>query len=553
MKINKLLVTIFLVGFVLRIWNVSTLPPALNWDEVSHGFNAYSILKTGTDEWGEPYPFIFRAYGDYKLPVYIYTTVLSVASFGLNEFAVRLPSVLAGSFSVIFLYFLVKELTKREDVSLISALLFAAEPWNLFLSRIAVEANLSLFYIISGFYFLIKSLNKKSNNLIIGALLLSLSVWTYNSARIFVPLILFTFAFIYQKLIFKYIVKKRASFVLTLIILAGFLGTMFFQLISTEGTARYENVKLLNQGAINEIISAREQNNLPLQLNKLVNNRYVYFSSKFVSNYFNHFSIDYLFKNGGDNYQFNVPGQGLLFAIDFPFVIIGAIYLLTKYRNKNYVKLIFSWILLAPVASSLVREAPHALRNIVMIPAIFVISAFGLVYSIKIFRHRKSFVKLILIIYILLFARYMNTYTNDYKIKYSSAWQFGNKQIASFIDKNYDKYDKFIITKKYGEPHEFLLFYLKWDPKSFIKDENLVRFYQTNWYWVDKFDKFYFTNEWDIPANQSMDWFLESGEEVDIDGDVVLITSPGKYPENWQVLETIKYLNGEIAYEIVTK
>jgi len=32
----------------------------LNWDEVSHGYNAYSILKTGKDEWGKTFPLIFH-------------------------------------------------------------------------------------------------------------------------------------------------------------------------------------------------------------------------------------------------------------------------------------------------------------------------------------------------------------------------------------------------------------------------------------------------------------------------------------------------------------
>src|SRR5438477_12751586 len=91
---------IVLFAFVLRIVNLANVPSSLNWDEVSHGYNAYSILKTGKDEWGFALPTIFRAYGDYKLPVYIYVTAVSEFFFGLNEIAVRLPSVIAGTLSV---------------------------------------------------------------------------------------------------------------------------------------------------------------------------------------------------------------------------------------------------------------------------------------------------------------------------------------------------------------------------------------------------------------------------------------------------------------------
>ena len=94
MKIKPLLTSsktilgaIIALAFMLRFWGLDHNPPSLNWDEVSHGYNAFSILKTGRDEWGAWFPSIFRAFGDYKLPVYIYLTTLPVAIFGLNAFA----------------------------------------------------------------------------------------------------------------------------------------------------------------------------------------------------------------------------------------------------------------------------------------------------------------------------------------------------------------------------------------------------------------------------------------------------------------------------------
>src|SRR3989344_4858708 len=101
---------ILVIAFFLRIFNVVYDPPSLNWDEVSIGYNAFSVLKTSKDEWGKVFPTIFRAYGDYKLPLYVYLTVPSISLFGLNTFSVRLVSVVAGTISVLFTYLLVKEL-----------------------------------------------------------------------------------------------------------------------------------------------------------------------------------------------------------------------------------------------------------------------------------------------------------------------------------------------------------------------------------------------------------------------------------------------------------
>ena len=152
---NRLFVLIVFVAAGLRLFSLGQMPPSLNWDEISHGYNAYSILRTGKDEWGENFPLIFRAYGDYKLPVYIYLTALSEFFLGITAFAVRLPSALAGVGSVIFSYLLAKELFKKKEVAIITSLLVAIEPWSLFLSRGAFEANLALCLFVAGVYFFI--------------------------------------------------------------------------------------------------------------------------------------------------------------------------------------------------------------------------------------------------------------------------------------------------------------------------------------------------------------------------------------------------------------
>src|SRR3989344_7494950 len=96
MKYTYLLILVFTLAVLLRFVNLSHMPPSLSWDEVSFGYNAWSILKTGKDEYGIPFPFLFRAFDEYKQPGLVYLTVVSEAIFGLNEFAVRFPVALSG-------------------------------------------------------------------------------------------------------------------------------------------------------------------------------------------------------------------------------------------------------------------------------------------------------------------------------------------------------------------------------------------------------------------------------------------------------------------------
>ena len=97
---------IIVLAIVLRLFLLTSVPPSLNWDEVSQGYTAYSILQTGKDEWGEKLPLFFRSYGEWKSAVYIYLLLPFIKVLGLNAFAVRLPSVLAGIISVYLMYLL---------------------------------------------------------------------------------------------------------------------------------------------------------------------------------------------------------------------------------------------------------------------------------------------------------------------------------------------------------------------------------------------------------------------------------------------------------------
>ena len=109
-KFNWILIPVILLAAVLRFYQLGQNPPSLDWDETAHGYNAYSILKTGRDEYGYKFPLYFRSFDDYKPPIYTYLVVPAVAIFGLNDFAVRFPSAFLGVLAVLFTYLMVKEL-----------------------------------------------------------------------------------------------------------------------------------------------------------------------------------------------------------------------------------------------------------------------------------------------------------------------------------------------------------------------------------------------------------------------------------------------------------
>ena len=130
-----ILLLVFSISFLLRFYKLGEIPSGFYQDESAIGYNAYSIIETGKDEHGQPFPLYFKSFGDYKLPVYIYLTALSIQMFGLNEFAVRFPSALFGFLTVIVFYFFVRKLTKNRPLSIISTAFLATSPWHLHYSR----------------------------------------------------------------------------------------------------------------------------------------------------------------------------------------------------------------------------------------------------------------------------------------------------------------------------------------------------------------------------------------------------------------------------------
>src|SRR3990167_393103 len=150
-----------LLGFIivlasfLRFYNLGVNPPSLTWDEVAWGYNAYSLGIDGKDEHGRFLPLNYlESFGDFKPPLYAYLDVIPVKIFGLNEFAVRFPSAILGSLTVLLTYFLTKRIfwqSERKNLyGLTSAFILAISPWHIMLSRAAFEANVATFFIVLG-------------------------------------------------------------------------------------------------------------------------------------------------------------------------------------------------------------------------------------------------------------------------------------------------------------------------------------------------------------------------------------------------------------------
>jgi 4-amino-4-deoxy-L-arabinose transferase-like glycosyltransferase len=541
-----LLLLIVLAAFFLRFNKVTQDPPSLNWDEVSIGYNAYSILKTGKDEWGKFLPVHFKSYGEYKLPAQIYASIPAIAIFGLNEFGVRITPVVYGALTVLMLYFLAKEISGNKWVGLTSALLLAVSPWHIQLTRASFESSFSVFWVVLGAWLFIKGFSNKKYWLW-STIPFIISVYTYNAARVFTPLFLIALFLIYRKDILKHtktVIIGLIIFAISMIPLAGFI-------MSGEATARLQLVSITDDpGFALRINQARGSTHLPAPLPLLIHNKVTHYVYVFVGNYLSHFTPDFLFINGAGHKQQHVQGIGELYWIQAPFILVGLYFLFSKKNKWRW--LIISWLLLAFIpVSATVDSIPNALRTLLAAIPYQIITALGFLEVFEIFKKmriiRWTIVVISLFFLAVSFRGYINNYYNIYPVLYSRDWQYGYKQVVNYIKGHYKDYDLIVFSRTYGEPHMFTLFFLNWNPAGYQNDPNLDRFEANNWIWVLKFDKFYFPDLGDAGTRYQDVVKANPGKRI------LFIGRSQDFPDSLPRLLTVDFLNGNRDFDVVEK
>src|SRR3989344_1080234 len=198
------LILVFILGIFVYFYKLDKIPSGFYIDEALPGYNAYSILKTGKDEYGKFFPIAFRFYGSYNPPLYTYLTIPSIALFGLNIYAVRFPSVLFGLLSALVFYLMLKksELVKNKLTLLLGFLLFLISPWNLLYSRVGYEVSLGLLLFSIGVLGMRLGLTKRSW-FIIGLLASSLSTYAAYTERFLAPLVIAAFLLRLKSLLYR--------------------------------------------------------------------------------------------------------------------------------------------------------------------------------------------------------------------------------------------------------------------------------------------------------------------------------------------------------------
>lgn len=548
---------IFLLGAWLRFYRLGQVPSGFVNDEANFGYNAYSLIKTGKDEFGQSWPIVFRSFGDGKMPVYFYLTIPAVLLFGLTEFAVRLPSALFGSLTVLLVYLLAKQWLKKETTGpistwpLLSAAVLAVLPWHIHFSRAAFEANLGLFWISLGSWLFLRFIQHPKNlNLILSLSSFTLGIFSYHAPRIFIPLWLIYLIWHFKK-------KLKLAKILTTTAVVVFLPWVLLT-FSKQSLVRASGISIFHQqsGVVQRLTQKfAETRNQPLWLVRVLHNKPVEFSLDFTRRYFSHFDPAFLFFSGDPiRPRYRVPdvGQSLWFFL--PFFFVG-LYLLAKRRYWP----ILIWLLLAPIPSAITFETPSAIRSLIMILPLTLTIGLGVSRSLSFLLSKHQLgSRIILVSSLLVFiynlAYYLDAYFVHGPVHQPYEWQGGYRQLVKRVTQLMPDYQKIVITNARGTPYIYFLFYNQYDPVKWHQqaDQSITIDPKFKYISIGKLDNLYFVPD-TCPIKDG------APGQAELEDNVLYVCTEERHPTQLiragivRTVDVIKFDDGQTAFVLLEK
>lgn len=564
-KVIILLSCIILFGAFVRLYDLSTIPPGPFLDEVSNGYNAYSLMLTGNDEYGRHLPILLQAYNDFRPSTFVYTLIPFVKVFGLSVFSIRLPSVLLSLFATLCMFFLTSELLKYAlplskvdkkqniTISLIATFLYACSPWSIYSARDSVEINMSLSYFIFAITAFLCSLNLTKNTVkstfafYCSVILFIIAFYSYHGIKVFLPVFILGLIIIfYKKLLAR---KKQVIFSICIAIIL--LSPLVLAFSKPDATVRFWAVNDYSQQS--EIISVSADRILYDKihhdlLGELTDNRRVLLSLDLIKNYLKNFDLEWLFLQQDGSKSYIVPDVGPFYLFEMPLLFIGIYFLIKNELFSKKIKIfLLIWILTSAIPSGISTESPQLNRMNTLLPALIIIIAFGLyellnyINKIKYKNFKTSFFSFTIVIIAFSIIGFIHAYFIEFPHLESESYQYGIVQAFTYANVNQNKYQDIVVSNKneFLESYMYYLFTTKYNPKIYQKEGGTHSAFFTDTHVIGKYD---FRNP-DLYSPQIMQK-TNKGESI------LYLVNPGEispviiYQQHLKLIQKYRYLDG---------
>ncbi len=560
MKINQLarnfiLGLIFLLAVLLRLPFLDQVPPALYSDEVSQGYNAYSLITTGKDEYGAARPVSFRSFGDWKPPLATYLMIPTIKLFGLNAWGVRFPSALLGSMSVLIIYGLVIEIMGRyqktyalkqsslsDVIALVTAFLLAISPWHILQSRSAMLVGVTSFFYFLGLWSFFRGF-KNSLYWLVGGISFVMAIYGYYGMRLMVPLTVMVLCFFFH----KELKKNRKTILISAVIAIFLLFPLGFAYIKNSevifGRAKTVSIFFDKGIELTQTQLLKEDiNRIPDKLAKKFHTLTFSYGVDIMRRFFEHLSSYFLFLVGDTSPPFQIPNMGILYFVDGIFIVIGFVYIVKT--NVHLFILISTFIAISIIPAALTFVTPAANRTFTLVFPLLFLAAIGIcstVISIKHAFYKKTFILFLGVTYGISMLFFVRNYFFVLPKDNAQWWHFGYQELFSYLKNQEKQYDTITISSKTSVPYIFLLFYNQVDP--FLVKKQIRRNYKDDQFGFEHVDRF---GIYEFPRYFEGDMPVENLPH----NSLIVLTSDEKIEQESREIQKIYYPNQTVAFRI---
>lgn len=421
---------------------LNQIPVGFHADEVRVGWNAYSILHTLKDDFGNRFPLYYNTFGDYRPTGVIYASIPGIMLFGLNVFGTRFMSALVGALTPLILYWYLTEAEHTKKEALLAGGILAILPWHIAVSRATSEAVWAVAITLAAMAVLVRAMQKKENTRLIymAAGVSLVSYLFYHSARVVTPIFFVLTVWQYR----RHITEKTSTAIILSVLCLGLttIGLTF----NGKALGRLKQVAVKPQQQSHVLGAATSQES---------------FWSLVRTEYMTYLSPEFYVGGEARPLRYRVSDYGLM---TFPFLVLmvlGIAAILSKKASRFPLLFLF----LAPLPAALTSEdSPNLIRSFYMTPFVAILVMYG-IYSLS---KKHKLLQILLVGAVI--------YTTAGYI-YSSLWynrldptpyrNYKTDELISIITKGQSEYEKIIVTNDPDSPFPWYAFYNKLDPAEF--------------------------------------------------------------------------------------
>jgi 4-amino-4-deoxy-L-arabinose transferase-like glycosyltransferase len=491
------LMLVLLIGVVVRTVGLGRIPPGLNQDEASAGYDAFALLYHGIDRNGYRYPVHLVAWGSGQNALYSYLTMPFIVLFDLNAFSVRCVNCLFGIVTLPVFYALVKRIADR-TTALLAVFLLAINPWHVMLSRWALESNLFPGIFVIGVWLLVRAL-EQPRLLVVSFACFAVSLYAYGSSYLVVPLFL-TGASAYllwrRKLRLRPLLAAGAVFVIVGLPIGLFVLVNIFKMDPIR-------IPILS---IPRLIGAARFTMVTSLFGDAGGSSFVHNFGRFLD----------LMVTQNDRAIFNqVPGYGYAYWFGPALALLGIVVTVAQsVRSESSPgrALVLLWFAIGVLLGFVYRDPNFNQLNTIFLPLIFFAAA-GIAGTARWLASRwrradRVVLAAAVLMHLVAFGRFSKTYFTEFPGMISEAFfdGFGDAIAAAAAGTS----GPICFTGSVNMPYIFVLFYTQADPNRFLETVRYANPGQA-FQLVVSFDRYSFGLE-NCSAGKTATFVLHRGE-----------------------------------------